>query len=125
MKYKASELEGWMLDAAVALAGDDVALREYIQRTPGGPWPFCRPYSTEWHAGGEVIERECISIVASMGVDMSGPLEWSATVGAFEHYIDEGLPLGGYDDKSGAGTTPLVAAMRAFVACKMGTEVDL
>ena len=125
MRYKTKELEGTLLDAAVALAGDDAPLREYVQRTPGGPWPFCRPYSTEWIAGGEVIERELISLVASMSVDMMGPLEWSATVGAFEHYIDESLPLGVYNDNSGSGPTPLVAAMRAFAQSRLGAEVDL
>ena len=73
--------------------------------------------SVSWWLGGPIIERERITIVASMNVDMMGPLEWHATVRQFEHYIDESLPFE-FDECRGRGPTPLIAAMRAFVASK-------
>lgn len=62
--------------------------------------------STNWAQGGPIIERERI---------MLSPLhessEWSA--------------LSGCRTKGAKGPTPLIAAMRCYVASKLGDEVDV
>jgi hypothetical protein len=63
--------------------------------------------STHWNQGGPIIEREKLELV----LDGNG---W-------------GVPEWSYDEVDGhkaTGPTPLVAAMRAFVAGKFGDVVD-
>lgn len=68
--------------------------------------------TTNWAQGGPIIERE------GMGVWM---YEWN----------EEGEPEVGWytEDKDGnhvrTGPTPLIAAMRCYVASKLGDEVDV
>ena len=68
--------------------------------------------STNWEHGGTIIERE------GMGVWM---YQWN----------EQGEPEAGWyaEDKDGdhvqKGTTPLIAAMRCYVASKLGDEVEL
>lgn len=69
-------------------------------------------YSTDWSQGGPIIERERIRIV---------PFPPSRT--------KEGW-WAGFDYTTGAsigcaGPTPLIAAMRCYVASKLGDEVDV
>ena len=61
-------------------------------------------YSTNWLFGGPIIERERININ-----DFGGE-GWEA---------DDSLGRYGY------GPTPLIAAMRCYVASKLGEEVDV
>jgi hypothetical protein len=86
-------------------------------------WTRFKPSSC-WDDAGPIIERERISIIASeyRHVTMAAPLEWSASVGAYSHYIDEPLPLYPSDNGAGRGPTPLIAAMRAFVSSKQKPE---
>jgi len=96
----------------------------YAGESDGGVWDW-QP-SARWSQAGPIIERELITIVASDGYDKDGPLEWSASVGPFSHYIDEALPFGapyGPEPNSATGPTPLIAAMRAYVASKYGEAV--
>ena len=128
MKNKTADLNGAALAQAVALAlgwlvypdgGGDGALM--VCEVPEGDVYSFGEYGfrpdRDWETGGPIIERERITIVAS---EYGGQMEWSATVGPFTHYIDESLPLG-----EATGPTPLVAAMRAYVASKLGQEVEL
>lgn len=64
------------------------------------------PYSTDWAQGGPIIEREKIDIQYIDGVG------WKAQqlFGGFAYYC---------------GPTPLVAAMRCYVASKLGDEVEI
>lgn len=62
--------------------------------------------STSWSQGGPIIEREQISIW-TVGAVIT---DWRA-----EH------PAGG----TAYGLTPLVAAMRCFVASQLGDEIDV
>jgi len=64
-----------------------------------------RAYSTDWAFGGPIIERNGLSVMPDTGLDW-----WVAHQGTV-HY--------------GYGPTPLVAAMRCFVASKLGDEVDV
>ena len=62
-------------------------------------------YSTDWLFSGPIIEREII------GLDWNG-IQWEAR---------------DYDSQQimGAGHTPLVAAMRCYVASKIGDEIEI
>jgi hypothetical protein len=138
MKHKVSELDGALLDAAVALAegwrpdGNIwsaptwLLSRAYdgaVTETPTVRAEFhLYQWSTDWRYGGPIIERERITVVAFTGYNGDDPLRWWAQVGDFSHYIDEPLP--GYQDDR-CGPTPLIAAMRAYVASKFGEEVEL
>jgi hypothetical protein len=138
-KYKVAELEGRLLDAAVAISegwvppdnqsGMWMMPGEFSEghiRTPGGP-PF---FSLDIEHGWPIIDREKISLVYSDHPSGRRGQQWSAFCGPFDHYIDEGVPVEdviqhapGYAEAY--GPTALVAAMRAFVAAKLGEEVEL
>jgi hypothetical protein len=60
-------------------------------------------YSADWRLGGSIIEREKIALF------LNGNDEWAATDGI----------------KNSVGDTPLIAAMRCYVASKLGDEIDL
>ena len=100
MKLKTSDLEGVALDWAVAQARIDGAFEHYA--TPG--WSP----STVWAQGGPIIERERIEL------DTCGS-EWRAVS---EITFQSNTPR--Y-----YGPTPLVAAMRCYVASKFGETVEV
>jgi hypothetical protein len=64
--------------------------------------------STDWALGGTIIEREGISVCP----DEIAP--WCA-------FFDNGTA----EYVFYTGTTPLIAAMRCYVASKLGDEVEL
>ena len=64
-------------------------------------------YSTRWNAGGPIIEREKIGV----GYTTEGGATWLAAKTDDPFYI--------------SGPTPLVAAMRCYVASKLGDTVDI
>lgn len=111
-KYKVAELDGALLDAAVAKAeGLVLRCRDGLWRAKGTrrvPWYSVPLYSTDWAAGGPIIESRRISLMARRG--------WfHAQVGPEEpenatQQTDE---------------RPLYAAMRALVVGKFGDEVEL
>lgn len=71
-------------------------------------------YCTDWAQGGPIIEREGIELKRGF----TKPLLWSA----FCTYQWNGRRL----TYSGmTGPTPLIAAMRCFVALQLGKEVDV
>lgn len=115
---KVSELEGALLDAWVvkALGG---YRGPYQLVKDGRPEKNCLIFpdgvpfrattgnlmpSSDWSHGGPIIERERITIKYSPG----GSLVWEA--------YSLGQPWG-------FGPTPLIAAMRAYVASKYGVEL--
>jgi hypothetical protein len=107
MKYKmkTTELRGAALDYAVAICEgyavdyDDWLLLDGVALfSPNEFQP-----STKWAQGGAIIEREMITIY---------PWSWA-----------EWFANAGDDDVS--GTSPLEAAMRSYVAAKMGDEVEI
>jgi hypothetical protein len=130
MKYKVSELEGGLLDAAVAKAEGLLTSQRFSIEGGGdhGPIRFRvngEPYapSEEWKVGGPIIERERI---VAWRPDVIKYHVWAAILpeskglGTYSGYrIDlhyhDGMP----------GPTLLVAAMRAYVASKFGDEVEL
>ena len=73
-------------------------------------------YSSDWSVGGPIIERERIGI-DGMGLDNvnAGEVEAFKWVGG-EH---DAFPL------TAVGPTPLIAAMRCYVASQLGDEVEI
>lgn len=110
---KVAELEGVLLDYWVARAegrpdialDDDVGpvVRRDSLNESAGDW--FEP-SSNWAQGGPIIDRERMSLECD-GVNFAG--EWRAC-----------MP----DASRGYGETPLVAAMRAYVASKFGDTVE-
>ena len=94
---KTSELTGAALDWAVAkCVGFD-----------NGDW--IPNYSTEWYHGGAIIECEKISITGTNFAWWECEKGWYAHIG----------------DRYSHGTTPLIAAMRCYVASELGDEVEV
>ena len=109
---KTSELTGAALDWAVAKCESTSAhpihtsIWRYEHFKQGQ-----HNYSTNWAQGGPIIEREKIGTTPT---SMAPGFEWEA------HCIpDEGVDYYGY------GPTPLIAAMRCYVASKLGDEVNV
>lgn len=145
MKHRTADLEGTLLDAAVALAEgilvtpeDDHPEQpgfyrktreewgEHIVRWFGsdgeeGGWEGISSWgapSTEWGDGGPIIDREKISTVYCEPGTTAGD-EWEAYIGCLDpRRLDN-------DPADGEGPTALIAAMRAYVASKLGEEVEL
>lgn len=113
MKIKTSDLTLLALDWAVAKCEgrqepevvNNFAVAWYT-------WPNTH-YSTDWAQGGPIIEREGISIRYSEK-DARGA--WYAVLGP-NRFLSP--------DHEGSGPTPLIAAMRCYVASKLGDDVDV
>jgi hypothetical protein len=114
MKHKTTELAGAMLDAAVIAAlgmTDDDAAGVGL----GCPdWRQRFKPSSSWAHGGPIIERERISVLRDA---LDAEDRW---VAGSQFWIE-----GGFDGVMEFGPTPLIAAMRAFVASKLGDQVEL
>ncbi len=137
MKHKTSDLEGALLDAAVAKAEDLVPIPHqpagyfYWKTDLGGAASGWWTPSRDWEQGGPIIERERILLAYSSEQDDAEAgmrPEWNALVGGeIEGDQDTGGDrIAAYGNRNwGFGPTPLIAAMRAYVASKFGEEVDL
>ena len=99
MKIKTPELTGIALDWAVAKC----------ERDTGSDWTAHtgHKFSTDWRFGGPILDRERINIVYD---DFLG--QWKTLV------LARDMPLM-------LGDTPLIAAMRCYVASKLGDGVEL
>ena len=103
MQIKTSELQGAALDWAVAkcerveFTYEDHPRHEMVNMH----------YSTDWSQGGPIIEVEITR------VENLGDGRWAA----YKNSKDETHRL--------TGPTPLVAAMRCYVASKIGDEVEI
>jgi hypothetical protein len=115
MKIKTSELQGATLDWAVAKCEgvwveyvDDEITQCLLQKPSGRYAP-----STDWAQGGPIIEREGIAIDC---IRCNGNIDgWQAANMVAD---DEN-----WDANVQYGQTPLIAAMRCYVASKLGDEV--
>lgn len=119
MKTKTADLTGRLLDWAVAqceLMRDDYRDRGVLIHRIGYGHPM-PDYSTDWAQGGPIIEREKLCVGYRHQLDPEYvPLLDPATV------CWARTTAGGYLN---CGPTPLIAAMRCFVASKLGDEVDV
>lgn len=119
MKTKTGELTGAALNYAVSLAnGQQPKLYRintgeppiYVLRDRDGLTPA---YSTDWTQGGPIIERESIRLMPEQGATYVDCV-WLAG-----NANEDG------DEFNGEGPTPLIAAMRCYVASKLGEEIEL
>ena len=142
MKIKTVDLTGPSLDWAVAKCeiGDPVG--SFLDGVVPHPNYADFHPSTDWSQGGPLVERENITIIRAddtYGTDEEGYCNnkripvWFAEcdqwVGHTETTSYEGEYMeptfmvgvsGGY-----YGPTPLIAAMRAYVASKLGDEIEI
>lgn len=145
MKVKVSSLTGQALDWAVAKCEgvSELVFSLYYEPTEATDFDsHGKPefhYSTMWHQAGPIIERESISIIRCDDDYQNFPDKWMAQKGAHsycestEHQQhDPMIQLSVENDgscfsKDGPmyGPTPLVAAMRCFVANTLGERVDV
>jgi hypothetical protein len=104
MKTKTSELEDVALDWAAAEASGTPIYRsrKTLTRMDMDGNAYWKP-STDWVQGGAIIERERVEL------EHDG-YAWWARIKADDDYT---------------GPTPLIAAMRCYVASKLGDEVDI
>lgn len=110
---KVSELEGAELDYWVAKA-EGFFLLGVGKCTLIGNDEFSP--SKNWSQGGPIIEREQITIYSPNIGDVPD-VPWSANI--LGDLTDKGI----VGQAEGYGPTPLIAAMRAFVASKFGEKV--
>jgi hypothetical protein len=98
-KVKTAELQGAALDWAVAKCevGEDISEIDDPHF-----------YSTDWAQGGPIIEHEMIA------TSRGGSYE--------EHFWMASL---GFSEKRIYGPTPLIAAMRCYVASKLGDFIAI
>ena len=112
MKIKISEAERQALDYLVAKCEgvNEEAFRLYYEPTESTDYDSHGypefHYSTIWSQGGPIIEREKMT-VESLG---TGWLATRIEPPAFSEAI---------------GPTPLIAAMRCYIASKLGEEVEV
>lgn len=111
---KTSELTGQALDWAVTRAHQEgePEFDYYIDHKNAvmeerGDLSWAYSPSTNWAQGGPIIEREGITLASPNPIDA----DWCAM-------------LWGAQTKQ-SGTTPLIAAMRCYVASKLGDEVEI
>ncbi|MDX9971917.1 MAG: DUF2591 family protein [FCB group bacterium] len=141
MRIRAKELTGASLDWAVAKC-DGVNLEAFtLYYHPTEPDDLdCHGfpefhYSTVWAQGGPIIARENITIIRANNdyVDGKWMPNWFAETdqyvghSASESYEHQQMnPTFMISAEDGMyGPTPLIAAMRAYVASKLGVEVDV
>lgn len=118
MKVKTSELTGAALDWAVAKCeGFEVAFttNKEVVILREGVTDYFDPHRN-WGWGGPIIEREQITSIRRILHD--GTPEWWATTKVSDLRTD-------YDPVGISGPTPLTAAMRCYVASKLGHEVEV
>jgi hypothetical protein len=109
---KTNELVGAALDWAVAKCeGVDDKFWDDDRLCFLNEWDEDIEPSINWAQGGKIIERERINISPRDGY-------WEAL------YLDNLFKEDG-SDYFQMGATPLVAAMRCYVASKLGNEVEL
>lgn len=122
MKIKTSELTGAALDWAVDEAqGYGATYLKFWNMGGDKRFTHCkvmRNYSESWEHGGPIIERERL--------DLNYDVHWVYDKDDPEDHGERwyatpcGADLNGF-----YGSTPLIAAMRCFVASKLGDEVDV
>ena len=110
MKIKTNELTGPALDWAVDGIEHGMKFEDYDA--------FCmrsaeESYIGNWSRGGPIIEREGIE------VRKGNPLYFPKGNEKGDHYEPLWIAGGHY------GQTPLIAAMRCYVASKLGDEVEI
>jgi hypothetical protein len=122
MKIKVSEAKDHALDWAVAL----IEYPEWKEQGYLEVFPHDLHFddgtsfspSTDWAQGGPIIEREKLTVAPNDQKSYIGQEAWTA-------YRIETLFTDQGDREYQTGPTPLIAAMRCYVAFKLGDEVEI
>lgn len=114
---KVSEAAGPVLDWMVAKCEGyhaTIKSNEVVYVHPSGEWHHNGNWcpSRNWAQGGSIIEREKIELIPPKDEDDN---EWMAVWYKCED-AEAGIQV---------GTSPLIAAMRCYVASKLGKEVEV
>ena len=110
MKIKVSEATNLQLDWAVAHCQNlQLHTEQYVVGVAGEDGTYYKP-STNWAQGGPIIEEEKIHLTHRYGELLSGN-NWTAFLDKPHRYAE--------------GETPLIAAMRCYVASKLGDEIEI
>lgn len=111
MKIKTSELTGAALDWATCKAAamfdaypQYASGTKFLRMWSGSSAKYVHP-STDWAQGGPIIERE--------------------RIGVWHYQQNDWMASWRFDGRQIFGPTPLIAAMRCFVASKLGEVVDV
>ena len=129
---KTSELTGVALDWAVAKCEGFTAEYEadigdfWIERTnhkytrlaPFGYLKDAMHFSTDWAQAGPIIEREKIKVAPNLNGTWLGQIRHEK-----DHPRVAQKVLAGWTNQH--GPTPLIAAMRCFVASKLGDDIEV
>ena len=108
---KTSELTGKALDWAVAKCEEPELSFEYFKQE----WEkYVYAASIDWAQGGLIIEREEIGI--KRNTPCTDGRQWEAS---------PSITAKGAGGRWGYGKTPLIAAMRCYVASKLGDEIEI
>lgn len=114
MKVKISELKGAALDWAVAKAEGYHLQCIDIPTFRNAHW---LQYSQHWNLAGPIIEREGINLIRCNDLYFPKGNEegqhWEPLYKAFNRTLTR------------YGSTPLITAMRCYVASKLGDEVEI
>ena len=105
MKIKTSELTGAALDWAVAKCDQEWSDEDALLWVQDDEYQYTP--STDWAQGGPIIERERIT--------------WNGQSARICKYFG-GHTWQNFEE---FGPTPLIAAMRCYVASKLGDEVEI
>jgi hypothetical protein len=79
------------------------------ERAHGNPIPR---YSEDWESAGPIIEKDIVELVRG---ESDGVVYWEARAG-FEDEPGHAITI---------GPTSLIAAMRCYVASKLGDEIEI
>jgi hypothetical protein len=117
MKIKTEDLTGPALDWAVHKAkGRDIKLHMFWEyRTHNNMFH----YSTDWSQGGPIIEREGIELLCNVTAEEAK----NFIEGSHADWRAAKRPIN--RNAQSFGPTPLIAAMRCYVASRLGDEVDI
>jgi hypothetical protein len=107
MKVKTSEAEDQVLDYLVAKCEQG----EFMDETWWADFSHESCYSTDWEEGGLIIEREWLDVTPWPN-ESDEDMRWQCK----QHDSIDCVAF---------GPTPLVAAMRCYVASKLGNEVEV
>ena len=134
MKIKTSELSGIALDYAVALCEGGTGLNfdtvaSWWITIAGREVTFSKGWSDsqrfrpshEWAHGGPIIERQSICVLPPT-VRRIGKERHAFAIDCWRAMVSAG------EDElaiHGRGSTPLLAALRCYVASKLGDEIEI
>lgn len=122
VKIKTKELTGaaldWAVDACEAMLHPKGLRKGFTDR--GGSWERTGAFypSRRWDIAGPIIEREITKLFKNVGGTYSAQIRHEEDHPLVSHKV-----LAGWTNA--AGPTMLIAAMRCYVASKLGDEIDV